>query len=307
MRTDPKRDADALQLLAHRLALADELVKHNDGEHFDLAAPGSELAGDDEQLKPFQGSHYVAHCLSVSIDALRTARLVTVDPAKPTTVRLPMIGLYPLLRTAHEAAALATWLLAPDDRPTRLTRALQVRWSDVDYDNRMVLVGTEASAADDKLEVSRKQKLRRENARAVSVRRKRLRDLADKLGVTRGDLEAGRPGFGEILASVAPVVGLAPGTVRGAWHMVSGLTHPSVSRTLGLSVAEVLDHAGPDDETARVQFTASVPVVSHALEAAMVMHWTALDLVARRGGKDSFCWIAGPETPLPPGFRVIPR
>lgn len=266
-----------------------------------IARPGSDLALDDETTAPYQTSHLVAHCMAVAGDALGTARTLLDHDG---SIRVPFIGLYPIVRTAIEASALATWLLVPDDRTTRLERSLGTRWSDLIYDNQAVIV-TQIPEANDPAEVrSAKSKLLRENARVVRAKKRKLRDHAERCGVTL-DLQNGRPGFGPILEEVAAHISMPRGQVRGVWHFVSGLTHPSLSRSLTMSRLDIVDRN--EDGTLNANMSASLSTVAMAVDAALLGHKTALDLLETRGGYDDLAWKVGADFPLPPDLKHLRR
>ena len=185
-----------IRRIKYRLQLIESLEAHHGGTFYGLATSGSELAGDDALMGHLQTSHLVAHCLSVSLDALRTSRFVLQDPKVDGGLRIPMIGHYAILRTAVEAAALAVWLMRPDDRTARLTRSLQARWDDIIHDDQMVHVLTGPLEGDSKQETSTKQHQRRENALRVRRLKNDLRQFAKAAQIPEEDFNRGLAGFG---------------------------------------------------------------------------------------------------------------
>lgn len=264
-----------------------------------LAPAGSELGGDDDLMRPWQTSHLISHCLGVAQDAFRTVRFV-LDKEAP--LRIPMIGLYPLLRTALEASALALWIIDPDDQPTRLLRSVGVRWSDILYDDTAVTVSETAEPTDTKADASSKSKVLRENARYVREKKRKLKDHAQRVGVEIREA-SGRPGFTLILKDVAPRVGIPQGQLRGTWHFVSGLTHPSVSRSLALSDIRRLSESTDGVFTARV--TANSQTLAMAIDAALLVYRTALEVAAIRSGIDGLRWPRPGQYLVPPNARRV--
>ncbi|OAN30832.1 hypothetical protein A4X17_04545 [Plantibacter sp. H53] len=286
-----KQQSEAVvRSLVERLQLIEELEQHLEGKYFDLALPGSELAADDALMGYLQTSHLVGHCLSVSLDALRTARLVLQDPHVDGGLRLPMIGQFAVLRTSSEAAALATWLLQPDDRVERLSRSLQARMDDVIHDDQLATVNTGSLPDDAKDLVSRHQRHRRENTKKVRERKAHLRSLAATAGVEESVVLPGLPGFGPIVAQASDEIGIRSTVARGTWQMISGLTHPSASRTMMLSAVDF-----HDETSNRALITADPAVIVHAIDAAFQFHVAALRLASVRGGNATMA-LGGPTS-----------
>ncbi|HEY4151782.1 MAG TPA: hypothetical protein VGM38_00530, partial [Pseudolysinimonas sp.] len=92
---------------------------------------------------------------------------------------------------------------------------------------------------------------------------------------------SGLPGFGPIVDEAAPMTSIAPNLAYGMWRMVSGLTHPSSSRSLSLS--DVVVHDTADEAIGRAEITARPSIVNLCLEAGFVFHIAALDLAAELG------------------------
>lgn len=292
-------DAEATnERLNWQMQVLRSMVAHDDRTGTpDIARPGSELAADDRMTAPFQTSHLVHYALNVASDALRTT-LVLMDGG--ADVRVPIIGLYPLLRTVIEGSALATWLAAPDDQLRRVKRTLDTRLSDLLHDDTAVIVASAVEPSDDATERSQKSKALRENARRVRSEKRRLRDHAASMGVELDP--SGRPGFGRLLAEIAPVIDMSPGPVRGAWHFVSGLTHPSLSRAISMAELDVKGDIG--DGTLTATMSANLATVNLAMDAALLGYKTALEVVGRRGGRDDLRWT-DTTLPIPPTFRRV--
>lgn len=249
-------------------------------ERWQIAPPGSSLAGDDTVMAPLQTSHLVGHALSAAVDHLRGVRMLLIDESKPgKSVRLLMVAHYPLVRSALECGALAAWLLRPDDQRTRLIRSLQARWSEIAFEHQMIQAMTEPDLGDDKATISRKQKGRRENTRPHGARKRRARAIASSLNVSDEELFA-FPGFGPIVADAMIDGPTAPSTARGTWNMLSGLTHPSVTRMVSVSEMEIVSTTG---DTQHALFTTKPSTLIGALIAALMMIDRGEDLLRMRG------------------------
>jgi hypothetical protein len=275
-------ERSAQDRIPQQLALIAALEKRADERpYWDLARPGSALSDDDEKLRPFQLSHLIGHCLASSIDALRTARMVMQVEAEPGKLRMPMMGIYPLVRAATESGALAVWLLQSDDPRERLLRGLMSRFSDVLHDDQAARIMLEAQPDEDKSAASLRMKGLRENAKSVRAKKIILRNLASQHDIEFDQFRTGHPGFGPIVAAAADSLGLSSSMTRGTWHALSGLSHPSVSRSMMMS--ELVSH-GEKADVVSAKFTARPSVVGLGLDSGTAMHITALRLTAERGG-----------------------
>ena len=290
----PEEEHSATAKLREWISQVESLEAHQGGTHIDLAVPGSELQIDDSMMGYMQTSHLIDGCLSISIDAMTTARLVLQSPTNDGPLRVPMRGLYPLARSSLEAASLALWLVQPEDRRTRLTRSLQARWEDVNRDDQLVQTFSATTDGDGRDQISYNQKVRRENSRDVRAKKAAIRRLAKAAGIDESEFNRGLPGFGAIVGEAAEGTPVRPHLARGVWHFVSGLTHPSSSRTLSASVVELEE----DDQSApvvRARFTADLTLVHTALFAAATTHNAALATISARGGNPSITWNRQPD------------
>ncbi|WP_426624487.1 hypothetical protein ACPPVW_18350 [Leifsonia sp. McL0607] len=294
-----KDERAAEETLQYQLLLIDSITRHAGVGRHDLVVAGSELATDDSLLGGHPTSHLVGHCLSVSIDALQTVHLILTD-SSTGGLRVPVMGQYPVLRTSIESASLAVWLLAPDVREERVWRSLSARIDEIHHDDHLVTVLTEAEPTDTKSELAAKQKQRRENSAESRKQKRRIREYAASAGVPMEGINPGLPGFGPIVRDSGETMGRSGIHTQGIWCYISGLTHPSVKRSVAASDIERL--AAGDGLAAR--FTANLPSVVMAVDAAISAHIAALKLLARRGSIAEIEWFPGPGFPLPPGYAA---
>lgn len=271
-----------LHRLVYRLKLIEELEQHERAQDWTLALPGSQLAEDDQPIRPFRVSNLVGHALALSLDSMLGTQLLVQDPNKPTGVRLLMAAPFSMLRTAVEAGALAQWVLVPDSSATRRLRTLQAAWSDVVSDDQLVLAVTEARLGDTRGVVQSHQAQRRVNARSVRGKKAALRDAATAAGIDIAEMQQGRPGFSPLVAEAASSIGIDPNVANGLWRTLSGLTHPSASRSIAVSSVELTDTHDPD--VARAVVTARPDLLAIAAEAAFASHLAALHRTAELGG-----------------------
>jgi len=275
-------DREARARLGRHLRMIEHIASHTEvAIPTNLSVPESELALDDEALRPYQLSHYVANSITTAVDVMSTARLVMDFQGG---LRVPVVGIYPLMRSALEASALAVWLLYPDEPQVRRARAIAVRWTDIVHDDNLAGESIGYSADEDRDTRAFKQKALRENTRRVRGRKNKLRGVADRLGI---EIEP-RPGFGPILGDTAEYVGLPASHLRGTYGTLSGLTHPSLAGTLRMSA--VNQQARDADGTLLVNISADLSTVAFATDAAILLYMNATKALQRRTGLEGIKW-----------------
>jgi hypothetical protein len=174
-------DRDSRARIARQLIMLEDIAEHaKNAIPTNLENPGSPLTLDDKALEPYHLSHVVANCLTNAADVLATARLVLDDDG---AIRVPVIGIYPLMRSALEASSLAIWLLSPDEPHIRRSRALAVRWTDLVYDDTNLKAVISAYSEHSKEDRSIKARLLRENVRNVRRKKDRLTKVAESLSI----------------------------------------------------------------------------------------------------------------------------
>lgn len=231
-----------------------------------------------------QTSHMVGHCLAISIDALRTTRWILTSESGG--IRTPMTAHYPVLRMGIESASLAVWILMPEERSERVTRSLRARMEEMLQDNRLAQNATESDLGDSKTDLARKQRMRRQHAREMAPKKRHLRALAAEAGIPQDVVDRGLPGYGPMIAETGPAIGISGTHTRSLWNFISGLSHPSLRRSISASDVEMLD----DASSSRALFTANWSMVALALDAAILARITALRLTAERGNNSTVAW-----------------
>jgi hypothetical protein len=276
-----------------------------DRMHLNLTTPGSELAADDDALAPFHTSHLLGQALSLSLDALRSTRMLLTDPSTGG-LQYPMAAHYSMLRTALESAAQAVWLIAPADADLRRRRSLICRWSEVNYDDAAAV----AALADDPDDTTEKHRAKvknlKRNRQEIRNRKKRLREVVTRIGFPDSLFQQPYPGTGPLIREAAVAAGVKGSLARGTWQLVSGLTHPSASRSLMLSTVERIDDDGVSPLVS-ARFTVNPAVTNMALDAALMMHFGALSFAADRGDVPDLNWRPPAGLALPPHFRKLFR
>ena len=308
MATDEAEEL-ALRRLQYRLSMLETLIDQRAGRHWDLANPASPLAVDDESLGPYKLSHLVGHCLSLAFDGLQATHALMVglqgrgEGMDDRTVRIPMAAHYPMLRSATESSALAVWLLSPDDSHERRTRVFRAHWDDLVQDKRLMLAITESEFDDEPAEVKYHSKLRQQHEKVMRTKKARLREVASLAQVNLDDVYLGLPGFEAMVGDATSRAGLRRGYGTGQWRLVSGLSHPSSSRSIMASNIEQLGDS--NDGSVRALFTARTDIVNNAVESAFLMYREASELVAIRGNNRQFKFRLPDGFPLPPGYEHL--
>lgn len=299
----------ALRRLHYRLRMLEALIDQRAGRHWDLASVGSSLAADDALLGPYKLSHLVGHCLSLAFDGLQATHALMVglqdrgQGADDRTVRIPMAAHYAMLRSATESSALAVWLLGPDDPHERRTRVFRAHWDDLVQDKRLILAITESESDDKPAEVKYHSNLRQQHEKVMRNKKARLREVATSAHVKLDDVYLGLPGFEIMVGDAASRAGLRRGYGTGQWRLVSGLSHPSASRSIMASNIEQLGDS--NDGSVRALFTARTDIVNNAVEAAFLMYREASELVAIRGNNREFEFTLPDGFPFPPGHEHL--
>ena len=269
--TDPeelRHAADIIRRLDQWQLLKDEF----DTERAKPLAPMSELFRDDQQTAWMQLSHIVETCLAMAHDNLRALDEMLRPQGE---LRVPMYAHYPVLRSILEASAEAKWILLPDDRMERITRALQSRVSDLKFDAELQAeIRSTLLQMDDPLgpeaigEYDTTRKLR--HAKHML----KIKEIAAEQGIPWSSLKEGKPGTARLIRSVSGHPGAPGGYVTQLWKIMSGLSHPSVSRSVNHSTIEERGESRGGVVEARV--TADLSWTSQAITAVV---GTTLDSV----------------------------
>lgn len=266
-------------MLERAARLIDGLVRTGSAEYWDLAAPGSDLAKDDELTQPAQLSHFVGHCLSMAEDQLRAVRILITDHQRDKGFLLPMSAHYANLRSAFESASLAIWLLAPEERAERVRRCVQFRQYELAHERALYLAITTPPAGASKAEVKQKQKERQEAMKRQGAHKKSAREVAARNGLDLGTLPQ-FPSFGEVADAASIAMGIERGHGSAIWQTLSGLSHPSSQRLVNFADMDIQEDEG---DTVKVRFTAKLTTLSTMMIAAASHFRAAVTLTEARG------------------------
>jgi hypothetical protein len=247
--------------------------------------PGSDLAGDDAATAWMYSSHLVKTALTMASDNLRA---VTEMLLPGDHLVVPLYAHYPVLRSVLEAAALAKWLLAPAEREERIVRALRARATDAKHDLELAREERETVRAMDeapnaadlaKHELAAKQRYARDLAK--------IRDIAQQQGIPAAAAAKDLPPWIHIIRAVCTVesssewVRVPGGYAASVWKIMSGLSHPSASRSINHSVVEELPN-GREGNVFTGLVTASLHWTVQAMAVGMNTTSEALDLLEQR-------------------------
>lgn len=266
-------------------------------QRFELAsdtyAPrGSSIAGDDMATTPFQTSHTVVTALTMATENIRALhKLLLVDDQ----LVVPMYAHYPVMRSILEAASLAKWILRPVERRERVLRSLRARAEDITQDHSlrkheiatlrsMDVIGADTDAWNRQIEEAEAS-----SALRYAEDQKKIRDLTQRHGLSWQTVKGGLPHWVHLIESVSTIErsvdwNTIPGShTAGIWKVMSGLSHPSVSRSVNHSALDRIANAG--DAEAGIFFaklSASLDWTNQALTVTLNATSEAITLFTQR-------------------------
>lgn len=242
--------------------------------------PNAELADDDARTSWLHLSHFVASCMAMSSDSLASTQQLLLPNGQ---LEHRITAHFPLLRSAMESAGTALWLLQPDNQRERITRLLQARTSDIEWD--LPLVKAAARIVDQDTHESR-SKAQRAIRNAVARNRRHLaqiREIGTREKIAPDEYSEGLPGYERIIEQATAHLDLPGASAATVWRLISGLTHPSPLRMMDTS-----QHGPPldnQDGTLYVLSSMSLGSTTTALLAAMMIYRQATDHLAYRIGR----------------------
>lgn len=239
---------------------------------------GSQIAMDDAVCGWRQLSHATTHQLNHAADTLN-ALTVLIPVDGPLT--LPYVAHFAVARSALEAASLALWIVSPEAPRTRVERHLRNAWREVSADAELTAVAMAAIAKDPSLGLTPKLDLGRKQAKARKRKHiDQIRASAIRIGVDDPTLSSRTVGFGEIVRSATEAVGMRGAFGEMVWREISGLTHPSMMRSVtAMDREEIVDHG---DGTIGALFTGNTSKAKYSVEAAYLAFTLAVDLFGQR-------------------------
>jgi len=252
----------------------------------DRPARGSDLHGDDLATAWMQTSHVSVTALTMVADNMRAV----CDMLRPADhLIVPMYAHYPVLRSVVEAAAEAKWLLTPDVRKERVARTLRAKFSDAKHDAELAKEQRETVAAMDDGGTHAEALIEADKHAAARYARDvaKIRSIAEEQQIPWAAVKSGLPPWIQIIKAVCGIeahdegVRVPGGYAAGLWKIMSGLSHPSTSRSVNHSAMERIDEA-TDSGVVTARLSASLRWTSEAMTVAWSTTHDALDLMERR-------------------------
>lgn len=275
-------DPDELELagrLNARLEMVEPLLAKWARVSRAKSSPRSELHADDHHSAWRQLSHTVSGALNLSADNLRAFR----DLVRPAgELLIPQVAHYSLLRSALEGGSLALWILHPDEPATRVGRLLRAAAAELDDDNALSKQVIGALANDDEQPVARSiiEAARRDHRKRNQKHAEQIGRVARAFGLDDPTSTRWKVGYAEIVRDATAATGVKPYYGETTWRLISGLCHPSLTRSAARSnVEEVLDNG---DGTLHAVMTSDLGLTRTAFEAAWLNMSTAVDLLGAR-------------------------
>lgn len=263
-RSPPEREKEGAERLATVLApKIDALCARI--ETIPRVADGSILSDDDQASRPFQVSHIAWHSLTHSVDNLRALRVLTVQGEYPDLhVTTHPYAAYPLLRAAIENASTTVWVLAPDDRDTRLTRRFRLALQNARHgDDAAAILGLTATAKKDHAD--------------------RLRVLLADLPLISMSACRKQAGFALIVREAAEGYGSDPDTAEVIWRLLSALTHGDQWATATFTDRDEVE-VSEDGKVVTMETTSSLANIANMTNVAVLLAEAAFRLWDMRTG-----------------------
>lgn len=231
----------------------------------------SSLRLDDRYLGAWRGGALHRSAMLASADSLRAARTI-LERVLDRQDALPMVALFPIIRTAMECASLAVYLLGPRERDERLQRSYYVAREDAlrqDAFGRALGTGSGQVAARVEAEIFTLIKTRPTlgDAKAFRFRAVKYSDLITGANAaTANDPAATRSNAMPLLAWWQWLSGVSHGKM---WAFVTGYERHDA----------IVDEA---NDSAEVLQTASLASVALSLQGAIETLELALRLYGQR-------------------------
>jgi hypothetical protein len=221
---DEVHEPEVLAALARVFEQLDKWLARRDS--LPAVQPGSRSGGDDDATSPYQLTHAVEATLSHSLDHMHALRTMVADAGT-----IHMAAPFTLMRAALENAAVAAWLLLPDDRDERVRRRLLLALEDA-ADGYKVRQLSETSIIGETLE----------------QRRARLADIGVAYGLPRSSLMGKMASWKTIVREAGAATKYDADHYEIMWRLCSGFTHgrswsmlSTLQRTTVASVDDVFE------------------------------------------------------------------
>lgn len=215
--------------------------------------PGSRTFDDDQATNPYHLSHAVETALSHSLDHLHALR-TSIEDANT----IHMVAPFTLMRAALENAALASWLLLPENREDRIRRRMQLAIEDA-ADGYQVRLLTEDAIVGETFE----------------QRRERLVGIGVAQGLSRDSLLGGKPKWKSIVREAGAACQFGADDAEVVWRLCSGFTH---GRMWSMLAALTRTEVSEVDDVFEIRMNAPASAVLYVAKGAADMFASASTL-----------------------------
>jgi len=235
----------------------------------------TQLGVDDDETAPLLMSHSAFQAVNLAADcALALHRLCMQED----TITFHQYAHYSLARSGIEGAAQCIWLLAPEGRRERVARLLGVRAKELQKDSGLYRAMTKARATDSSSERIAKDRGRNELNARIKALKQWLADVSERNEFDVEHLEL--PTTFDMVEMATSLTGVRAEYGSVTWSVLSGLAHPSASRSLQFSRKREVGESRPG--VVSVETTADHRTTMIAFAALESLLDKALDLLALR-------------------------
>lgn len=273
----PMADAEELEnvrAIRSRLSLVPELLERWNRVSRVSAGPRSELAQDDSVTNWTHVSSHAHHSLNHAADCLR-ALTTLIPPEGPLSI--PFVAHYPVARSGLEAASVALWVLHPDDPKLRVERHLRNLWREV-RDEASLSNASESYVQEEQVPILDRHR------KAQKAWKKRyvdqIRRVAARASVPDPTTVKHVVGFAEIVRQATEATGVMGGYGEMVWRLISGLSHPSMLRSIHFMRGTEM--AVNDDGIISMQVTNDTETLRFTVDALVLQFQTAVETLGQR-------------------------
>lgn len=225
--------------------------------------PGSDFEGDDMATHPYNASPAAWAAMTAAVSHLLCLRESLFRRRDPNTVvvRLHTHAQLTLIRGALENAAVAVWLMHPDERTVRVLRRLQQEYDEVrQLDVAAKLAGLPAE-------------------RSLEDRLGELSELATAAGASASSIK-NRPGYEKIVGASGHLVPVGSKMTQLIWKAGSAIAHGEMRALFIYLRTRSLGEPSPGMHLGHVAGNVELLVLGGL--TAIQMNKVAFDLYRRR-------------------------
>lgn len=185
----------------------------------------SVLGADNLATEPFEVEQFLVYCLMQAADMGKTIN--NACWSLDGRLALPIMGIFPLIRTQIEASSMALWVMSPTERKTRVLRRLQAGHKELSYEKQLLASVANAMSPSEAAAARRKQTARQRR------HKKLMAGIASGNGIESEAYMDTLPGWEALVRAAGEAAGVRDDWVVSGWRLASGFTHPSMQRGTG--------------------------------------------------------------------------